>query len=79
MAIQIRTSLSDTELTQFTPHRPARPEKSEGGRPFVLKTEYTPAGDQPAAIKELVAEANAGNRDQVLLGVTGSVKTFNMD
>ncbi|WP_353199598.1 excinuclease ABC subunit UvrB [Sandarakinorhabdus sp.] len=78
MAIQIRTSLSDTELTQFTPHRPARPEKSEGGRPFVLKTEYTPAGDQPAAIAELVAEANAGNRDQVLLGVTGSGKTFTM-
>jgi excinuclease ABC subunit B len=78
MAIQIRTSLSDTELTQFTPHRPTRPEKSEGGRPFVLKTEYTPAGDQPAAIAELVAEANAGNRDQVLLGVTGSGKTFTM-
>jgi excinuclease ABC subunit B len=78
MAIQIRTSLAETESTDFTPHRPARPEKSEGGRPFVLKTEYTPAGDQPAAIAELVAEANAGNRDQVLLGVTGSGKTFTM-
>ncbi|MFZ4381852.1 MAG: excinuclease ABC subunit UvrB [Sandarakinorhabdus sp.] len=78
MAIQIRTSLTETELSTFTPHRPARPEKSEGGRPFVLKTEYTPAGDQPAAIAELVAEANAGNRDQVLLGVTGSGKTFTM-
>ncbi|WP_353217314.1 excinuclease ABC subunit UvrB [Sandarakinorhabdus sp.] len=78
MAIQIRTNLAETELTEFTPHRPARPDKSEGGRPFVLSTEYTPAGDQPGAIAELVAEANAGNRDQVLLGVTGSGKTFTM-
>jgi len=78
MAIQIRTSLAETELTEFTPHRPARPEKSEGGRPFVLSTEYTPAGDQPAAIAELVGQANQGERDQVLLGVTGSGKTFTM-
>jgi excinuclease ABC subunit B len=78
MAIQIRTSLAETELTEFTPHRPARPEKSEGGRPLVLSTEYTPAGDQPAAIAELVGQANEGERDQVLLGVTGSGKTFTM-
>ena len=78
MAIQIRTSLAETDLPEFTPHRPARPEKSEGGRPFVMKTDYTPSGDQPAAIAELVAEANAGARDQVLLGVTGSGKTFTM-
>ena len=78
MAIQIRTSLAETELTEFTPHRPARPEKSEGGRPLVLSTEYSPAGDQPAAIAELVGQANEGERDQVLLGVTGSGKTFTM-
>jgi excinuclease ABC subunit B len=78
MAIQIRTNLAETDLPQFTPHRPARPEKSEGGRPFVLSTEYSPAGDQPAAIAELVAQANDGERDQVLLGVTGSGKTFTM-
>ena len=78
MAIQIRTSLDETDLPAFTPHRPARPEKSEGGRPFVMKTEYMPSGDQPAAIAELVAEANSGARDQVLLGVTGSGKTFTM-
>ena len=54
MAIQIRTSLAepDTEAA-FTPHRPARPEKAEGGRRFVLKSEFEPAGDQPLAIKEL--------------------------
>ena len=78
MAIQIRTNLAETELGEFTPHRPARPEKSEGGRPFVMQTDYTPSGDQPAAIAELVSQANQGERDQVLLGVTGSGKTFTM-
>ena len=50
--------------------------KLEGGRPFVLKTEFTPAGDQPTAIKELVAGIADGDRDQVLLGATGTGKTF---
>ena len=75
--IQIRTSLAEpATAAPFVPHRPARPEKSEGGKRFVLRTDYTPAGDQPAAIAELVAQAEAGERDQVLLGVTGSGKTF---
>ena len=63
--------------SDWTPHRPDRP----AGRkhiPFRLETQYTPAGDQPAAIKELVATAATGERDQVLLGVTGSGKTFTM-
>ncbi|WP_426028146.1 excinuclease ABC subunit UvrB [Brevundimonas sp. TWP2-3-4b2] len=63
--------------SDWTPHRPDRP----AGRkhiPFRLETKYTPAGDQPAAIKELVATAATGERDQVLLGVTGSGKTFTM-
>ena len=42
------------ELAGFVPHRPARPEKSEGGKRFKLVSEYQPAGDQPAAIEELV-------------------------
>ena len=76
-AIQIRTSLAEPESTgAFVPHRPARPEKSEGGKAFRLVTDYLPAGDQPAAIAELVTQASAGDRDQVLLGVTGSGKTF---
>ena len=50
--------------------------KLEGGRPFVLQTEFTPAGDQPTAIKELVAGIADGDRDQVLLGATGTGKTF---
>ncbi len=62
----------------WTPHRPARPDKSEGGRRFELVSDYQPAGDQPAAIAELAAGIQARERDQVLLGVTGSGKTFTM-
>jgi len=61
----------------WTPHRPERPEKSEGGKKFEVVSEYEPTGDQPAAIKELTESAEA-ERDQVLLGVTGSGKTFTM-
>ncbi|MGC1488794.1 MAG: DEAD/DEAH box helicase family protein, partial [Albidovulum sp.] len=52
--------------------------KLEGGRRFVMQTEYTAAGDQPTAIAELSAGVNAGERDQVLLGATGTGKTFTM-
>jgi excinuclease ABC subunit B len=45
---------------------------------FVLKTDYQPTGDQPTAIAQLVAGLNAGEREQTLLGVTGSGKTFTM-
>ncbi len=61
----------------WVPHRPSRP-TDKVSRPFRLETKYTPAGDQPAAIAELVEQASAGERDQVLLGVTGSGKTFTM-
>ena len=62
----------------WRPHRPDRPEKSEGGRRFRLVSDYAPAGDQPTAIAELVAGLQAREHDQVLLGVTGSGKTFTM-
>jgi len=62
----------------WRPHRPARPQKSEGGRRFKLVSDYAPAGDQPTAIAELTAGVEAGEHDQVLLGVTGSGKTFTM-
>mgnify|MGYP001419317572 CR=1 FL=1 len=52
--------------------------KLEGGRRFVLSTPFQPAGDQPTAIRELTAGVNAGERDQVLLGATGTGKTFTM-
>ena len=50
----------------------------EGGRAFRVSSDYEPAGDQPAAIAELVAGIAAQEQDQVLLGVTGSGKTFTM-
>ena len=62
--------------TAWRPHRPVRPSKSEGGIPFKLVTEYNPSGDQPTAIAELVEGIENGETDQVLLGVTGSGKTF---
>ncbi|WP_420405950.1 excinuclease ABC subunit UvrB [Nisaea sp.] len=48
------------------------------GRPFEIVSEYRPAGDQPAAIRDLVAGIEGEEMDQVLLGVTGSGKTFTM-
>jgi len=62
----------------WMPHRPPRPEKSEGGVEIVLKSELQPKGDQPQAIKDLVEGARRNDRSQVLLGVTGSGKTFTM-
>ncbi len=62
----------------WMPHRPERPEKKEGGQTFRLATSLEPAGDQPTAIAELVEGVNSGETDQVLLGVTGSGKTFTM-
>jgi excinuclease ABC subunit B len=62
----------------WVPHRPPRPDKSEGGVRFVIKSEYEPKGDQPTAIKELVEGISRNDRTQVLLGVTGSGKTYTM-
>ena len=79
MAIQIRTSLDELETApDYVPHRPERPEKAEGGKRFELVSDYSAAGDQPTAIAELVSTAAEGERNQVLLGVTGSGKTFTM-
>jgi excinuclease ABC subunit B len=70
--------MSGAEVAGFVPQRPPRAPKSEGGKRFVLHSEYEPAGDQPQAIEGLVAGMRGGERDQVLLGVTGSGKTFTM-
>ncbi|MCV2887906.1 excinuclease ABC subunit UvrB [Ruegeria sp. XHP0148] len=59
------------------PEVKARP-KLEGGRRFVMQTEFQPAGDQPTAIAELSQGVNEGERNQVLLGATGTGKTFTM-
>ena len=47
-------------------------------KPFQIHTEYTPTGDQPEAIDQLVSNVQSGVKDQILLGVTGSGKTFTM-
>ncbi|WP_029040654.1 excinuclease ABC subunit UvrB [Cucumibacter marinus] len=69
-----RKEVEGTEA--WKPHRPERPEKLEGGKNFDLVTEYEPRGDQPTAIADLVEGIDNGETDQVLLGVTGSGKTF---
>jgi excinuclease ABC subunit B len=51
-------------------------ERSETSPAFALESPFQPAGDQPAAIKEIIKGFQAGERNQVLLGVTGSGKTF---
>ncbi len=60
-------------------HKTVAPrEKLEGGQKFVLHTPFQPAGDQPTAIKELVQGLADGDQNQVLLGATGTGKTFTM-
>jgi excinuclease ABC subunit B len=75
----IRRGLEEPDTSgSFVPHKPQRPEKSLPGKQFRIVSEYHPAGDQPTAIAELVASAREGEKTQVLLGVTGSGKTFTM-
>ncbi len=52
--------------------------KLEGGKPIVMRTDFTPAGDQPTAIAELTQGLLDGEQSQVLLGATGTGKTFTM-
>ena len=62
----------------LTPLLVAERPNSDVGRPFGLSSEFHPAGDQPQAIDELCEGLARGEKDQVLLGVTGSGKTFTM-
>ena len=64
-------------MTDSTHYRLDRP-KLEGGKRIVMHTEFEPAGDQPTAIRELVEGVTSGDRNQVLLGATGTGKTFTM-
>ena len=74
-----QTDKSDAPTYLANPAEDVRTrEKMEGGRAFVLDTEFEPAGDQPTAIKELSAGVLSGEQDQVLLGATGTGKTFTM-
>ena len=63
--------------TETVPPLPPR-QKTEGGIPFELVSEFEPSGDQPEAIADLLKSIEEGEQDQVLLGVTGSGKTFTM-
>ena len=73
--------MTSRTLTQTLPTAVPGPDprerlKLEGGRQFVLRSGFEPAGDQPTAIAELVEGVAAGERSQVLLGATGTGKTF---
>ena len=63
-------------ITDIQSKNPQISEKLEGGKKFKLVSDFKPAGDQPKAIKKLIQSANKGEFNQVLLGVTGSGKTF---
>ena len=68
--------VSDIVIDSPAPVPPLAHERPEGGVSFAFESDYTAAGDQPKAITELTEALNIGERDQVLLGVTGSGKTF---
>ncbi len=74
----LREGRPEFSAVPWTPHRPPRPDKSEGGKRFTIASDFEPKGDQPQAIKELVEGVKRHDRTQVLLGVTGSGKTFTM-
>ena len=65
-------------ITDIQSKNPQIGGKLEGGKKFKIKSDFKPAGDQPEAIKNLVKGANKDQFNQVLLGVTGSGKTFTM-
>ena len=65
-------------ITDIQSKNPQISEKLEGGKKFKIKSDFKPAGDQPQAIKKLVQGAKKNEFNQVLLGVTGSGKTFTM-
>src|SRR5271165_5331074 len=71
-------SANALDLITMLPLMAAERPQRDIGRPFQLQSEFQPAGDQPQAIEELCEGISAGERDQVLLGVTGSGKTFTM-
>ena len=68
--------MDDNSLTKSI--QPLFADEHDKHIPLRLETDYKPAGDQPAAIRDLVSGVKQADRDQVLLGVTGSGKTFTM-
>src|SRR5262245_27944844 len=78
LEVLLREGRPEFREQPWLPHRPPRPEKSEGGQRFVIESDFAPKGDQPQAVAELVEGVKRDDRTQVLLGVTGSGKTFTM-
>src|SRR5262245_3143945 len=74
----LREGRPEFTTTPATPPRAPRPDKAEGVKKFVIASDFEPKGDQPQAIEELVEGVKRNDRTQVLLGVTGSGKTFTM-
>src|SRR5690348_10387783 len=70
--------LREAPIAPILPSFVRRPPRAPDGTPFKIVSEFQPAGDQPQAIADLIASVGQGERDQVLLGVTGSGKTFTM-
>ncbi len=75
MSSTLARKLSEAPPVTFEPKKQAT---KTGGKPLRVVSDYQPAGDQPAAIRDLTGGLMAGDRDQVLLGVTGSGKTFSI-
>ncbi|MBL4719671.1 MAG: excinuclease ABC subunit UvrB [Alphaproteobacteria bacterium] len=73
---QIAATLSSPQVSTESEADSNNQPRHEGGIPFELVSDYEPAGDQPQAIEQLIEGLKQGERDQVLLGVTGSGKTF---
>ena len=66
------------KITEIQSNNSFLKNKLEGGKKFKIISDFKPAGDQPQAIKQLTKKAKNGDNNQVLLGVTGSGKTFTM-
>lgn len=72
------TNLATRKVTHRKTHKVTHRVTHMEDRKFILKSPFLPTGDQPQAIKKLTEGLNDGLREQVLLGVTGSGKTFTM-
>ncbi len=70
--------MNSVSLPLLNPIPVEKRQKLDGGKPIIMETEFTPAGDQPRAISELTDGLANGDQSQVLLGATGTGKTFTM-
>ena len=69
---------TDAATDALSPAKPAKPRSKAASAAFRLSSQFSPKGDQPRAIEQLLAGIERGDKHQVLLGITGSGKTFTM-